>query len=83
MNYRLYWTDREISLAEYQRSKGLLWPKVHSNLDDALRFARDMGKHGSIPWEIEGDDGTKLDRKAFAETLQRRSTELAGPPKVY
>ena len=38
-------------------------------LDDALSWARHLEESGRIPLLIEGDDGTRLDRRAIVDAL--------------
>ena len=39
-------------------------------LDDALSWARHLELSGRIPLLIEGDDGTRLDRRAIINALR-------------
>jgi hypothetical protein len=39
-------------------------------LDDALSWARHLEESGRIPLLIEGDDGTRLDRRAIVDALR-------------
>ena len=39
-------------------------------LDDALSWARHLEPSGRIPLLIEGDDGTRLDRRAIINALR-------------
>jgi hypothetical protein len=40
--------------------------KEFASLDEALSWARHLGKSGRTPLLIEGDDGTYLDKRAIA-----------------
>jgi len=43
--------------------------KEFTGLDDALAWARHVTEEGRVPLLIEGDDGTKLDRRAIGNAL--------------
>jgi len=43
--------------------------KEFATLDDALSWARHVEKEGRLPLMIEGDDGTRMDRRAIADAL--------------
>lgn len=83
MSYRLFYTDYEISQADYVANKFRFMPMVYSDIDDALRRARQIIENGGVPWEIERPDDTALTRYEIVETLRRRRTDLGGPPKFY
>ena len=51
--------------------------KEFDNLDQALAFAHAMQKRGGVPLLIEGDDGTRLDKRQIATALQHRESEVA------
>lgn len=82
MSHKLFYTDYEISKAEYATNKPRFMPFTYNDVDDALRRARQILEKGGIPWEIESSDGTTLDWYQIVETLRRRR-DLSGPPKVY
>ena len=44
--------------------------KSREVLDDALSWARHLEESGRIPLLIEGDDGTRLDRRAIVDALR-------------
>jgi hypothetical protein len=60
MSCKLFYTDYEISKAEYQTNKRRLGSFQYNDRDDALRRARQIGEHGGIAWE--SSDGTTLNR---------------------
>ena len=82
MTYRLWWTVGYVcgTEKEFQAAKHRLVPAVYEMLDDALRRANQVGQAGGVAWLIEGDDKTRLDRRAIESTLAKRSTELAVQP---
>ena len=81
--YRLFYTETEITRAEYLSNKVTLVPRGYRDLEDALRAARQLRDTGPVPWEIQGDDGTELDRDKIVRILLERTADLAGPPTVY
>jgi hypothetical protein len=56
--------------------------KEFSALDDALSWARHMEQSGRIPLTIEGDDGTRLDRRAIRDALRVGDREQVGGPSA-
>jgi hypothetical protein len=50
-------------------AKGQMLFKQFSALDDALSWARHVEREGRVPLLIEGDDGTRMDRRAIADAL--------------
>ena len=54
--------------------------KEFDDLDQALAFAHAMQKRGVVPLLIEGDDGTRLDKRQIATALQHRASEVANKP---
>ena len=68
MQYRVYSGPKgsgEIS----PMSKERMLYKEFVSLDDALSWARHVGRTERVPLLIEGDDGTRLDRRAIADAL--------------
>ena len=52
--------------------------KEFVTLDDALSWARHLNKGGRTPLLIEGDDGTRLDKRAIADALGVSTREQIG-----
>jgi hypothetical protein len=50
-------------------SKEQMLFKEFASLDDALSWARHLKQGGRLPLLIEGDDGTRMDRRAIADAL--------------
>jgi hypothetical protein len=77
MRYRVFsgppGTD-DVSLA--QRDQMLF--KEFTTLDEALSWARHLNKGGRIPLLIEGDDGTRMDKRAIADALGVGAREQIG-----
>jgi hypothetical protein len=44
--------------------------KEFGSLDEALSWARHLDKNGRAPLLIEGDDGTRLDKRSIIEALR-------------
>ncbi|HEU4659949.1 MAG TPA: hypothetical protein VFS63_04750 [Pseudolabrys sp.] len=51
--------------------------KEFTGLDDALSWAHHVERGGRVPLLIEGDDGTRMDKRAIADALRVRSSEAA------
>jgi hypothetical protein len=84
MAWRL-WAGLAKTQAEFAAIKSLLSFKGADSLHDALWWAMKVNDLGlEIAWEIESDDGSRLDRQEIAEMVWRRRPELiANPPKTY
>lgn len=52
--------------------------KEFASLDDALSWARHVEKGGRTPLLIEGDDGTRMDRRAIGAALRVGAREQIG-----
>jgi hypothetical protein len=52
--------------------------KEFTALDDALSWARHVEQGGRVPLLIEGDDGTRMDRRAIADALGVGQRERVG-----
>lgn len=52
--------------------------KEFTVLDDALSWARHVEHQGRMPLLIEGDDGTRLDRRDIATALRVGEREQIG-----
>ncbi len=52
--------------------------KEFTALDDALSWARHVEQGGRVPLLIEGDDGTRMDRRAIADALRVGEREQVG-----
>jgi hypothetical protein len=52
--------------------------KEFTALDDALSWARHVEQDGRVPLLIEGDDGTRMDRRAVADALRVGQREQVG-----
>ena len=52
--------------------------KEFSTLDEALAWARHIDRQGRMPLLIEGDDGTRMNRRAIADALGVGAREQIG-----
>jgi hypothetical protein len=52
--------------------------KEFTALDDALSWARHVEQNGRVPLLIEGDDGTRMDRRAVSNALRVGERERVG-----
>jgi hypothetical protein len=80
------WPPREfVEQPEVAAMKPSWMPKGADSLSDALWWAMQANDMGlGIAWEIECDDGSRLDRQEIVEMVWRRKRELiANPPKKY
>ncbi|MBX6329506.1 MAG: hypothetical protein IRY89_13125 [Pseudolabrys sp.] len=76
MRYRVYSGPKgSEDVAAFAKSRMLF--KEFSALDDALSWARRLEHDGRTPLLIEGDDGTRLDRRAIADALRVSHREAA------
>ena len=53
--------------------------KEFTDLDEALAWAQGLKRRGAVAMLIEGDDGTRMDKRAIATALQHREREVAKP----
>ncbi|HET9716749.1 MAG TPA: hypothetical protein VFP60_11250 [Pseudolabrys sp.] len=69
MTYRVYSGPRGSGdLSPIEKSQMLF--KEFSVLDEALSWARHVEETGRTPLLIEGDDGTRMNRRAIADALR-------------
>jgi hypothetical protein len=62
-------------------TKDKLLYKECVGMDAALSWARHLEKNGRVALLIEGDDGTRMDRRAVGDALRvGRRDELGGQP---
>jgi hypothetical protein len=52
--------------------------KEFTKLDEALSWARHVEQNGRVPLLIEGDDGTKMDKRAIVDALRVGAREEVG-----
>ena len=69
MTYRVYSGPKgSAEIPPIEKSQMLF--KRFNGLDDALSWARHVERSGRIPLLIEGDDGTRMDRRAIVGALR-------------
>jgi len=77
MSYRVYSGPKGSGdVAPLAKSQALF--KQFEALDEALSWARHIGETGRVPLLIEGDDGTRLDRRDIGNVLGVGAREQIG-----
>ena len=77
MHYRVYSGPKgSPDVSPFEKSQLLF--KEFTVLDDALSWARHLEGTGRIPLLIEGDDGTRMDRRAIIDALRVGMREQLG-----
>ncbi|MGB7258696.1 MAG: hypothetical protein ACRECC_03420 [Pseudolabrys sp.] len=71
MRYRVYSGPKGSEDVSPLEKEQLLF-KEFAGLDDALAWAQHVETGGRVPLLIEGDDGTKMDKRAIAGALRSR-----------
>ena len=71
MRYRVYSGPKGSEDVSPLEKEQLLF-KEFAGLDDALAWAQHVETGGRVPLLIEGDDGTKMDKRAIAGALRAR-----------
>jgi hypothetical protein len=65
---RLQRAKRAADVSPLEKSQSL-FKQLHT-LDEALSWARHLERTDRIPLLIEGDDGTRMDRRAIVDALR-------------
>jgi hypothetical protein len=68
MTYRVYSGPKGSPDISPLTKEQMLYKELTS-FDEALSWARHVTHDGRVPLLIEGDDGTKMDRRAIGEAL--------------
>jgi hypothetical protein len=69
MRYRVYSGPKgSTDVSPFEKSKLLF--KEFASLDDALSWSHHVENSGRVPLLIEGDDGTRMNRRAIIEALR-------------
>jgi hypothetical protein len=77
MTYRVYSGPKGSGdVAPLDKSQMLF--KEFAGLDEALSWAGHMEQTGRAPLLIEGDDGTRMDRRAVVNALRVSAREAVG-----
>ena len=77
MNYRVYSGPKGSGEISPLAKEHMLF-KQFASLDDALSWARHVHKDGRVPLLIEGDDGTRMNRREIGEALGAGQHEQVG-----
>lgn len=77
MHYRVYSGPKGSEDVSPLEKSELLF-KECAVLDDALSWARHLEQTGRVPLFIEGDDGTRMNRRAIADALRVGQREQIG-----
>lgn len=77
MQYRVYSGPKGSDDVTPMAKDKLLF-KQFTALDDALSWARHIEREGRVPLLIEGDDGSRLDRRAIVDALRVGMREEVG-----
>ena len=77
MTYRVYSGPKGSGEISPLAKEQMLY-KEFSGLDEALAWARHLDKDGRLPLLLEGDDGTRMDRRAIGNALAVGHREQVG-----
>jgi hypothetical protein len=77
MHYRVYSGPKGSEDISPMAKEKMLY-KEFSALDEALSWARHVEQGGRTPLLIEGDDGTRMDRRAIGDALRVGQREQIG-----
>lgn len=77
MTYRVYSGPRgSADISPLAKSQALF--KQFGALDEALAWACHVDRSGRVPLLIEGDDGTRMDRRDIGNALRAGAREQIG-----
>jgi len=79
MRFRIYSGPRGSDDVSAIAKEQMLFKEL-SSLDDALSWARHLEQGGRVPLLIEGDDGTRMDRRLIVNALRVGMREQVGQP---
>jgi hypothetical protein len=77
MRYRVYSGPKGSEDVSPLAKEQMLF-KEFAALDEALSWARHMEQGGRTPLLIEGDDGTRMDRRAIVNAIRVGEREQVG-----
>ncbi|HTQ82063.1 MAG TPA: hypothetical protein VMI47_02240 [Pseudolabrys sp.] len=77
MRYRVYSGPKGSGDVAPLQKEQLLF-KEFTDLDGALAWSRHVEKSGRVPLLIEGDDGTRMNKRAIADALRVGAREQVG-----
>jgi len=68
MTFRVYSGPKGAPDPSPMEKQAMLY-KEFMSIDEALWWANHLSKQGRVPLSIEGDDGTRLDRRAIGAAI--------------
>ena len=77
MTYRVYSGPKGSGEISPLAKEQMLY-KEFAGLDEALAWARHLDKDGRLPLLLEGDDGTRMDRRAIGDAIGVGHREQVG-----
>lgn len=77
MRYRVYSGPKGSDEISPLAKEKMLF-KEFASMDQALSWSRHVEQEGRTPLLIEGDDGTRMDRRAIADALRVGNREQIG-----
>jgi hypothetical protein len=77
MRYRVYSGPKGSGEISPLAKEKMLF-KEFASMDQALSWSRHVEEEGRTPLLIEGDDGTRMDRRAIADALGVGNREQVG-----
>ena len=77
MRYRVYSGPKGSGEISPLAKEKMLF-KEFTSMDEALSWSRHVENEGRTPLLIEGDDGTRMDRRAIADALRVGQREQVG-----
>jgi hypothetical protein len=77
MSYRVYSGPKGSGEISPLAKEQMLFKEL-ATLDEALSWARHIGQTARVPLLIEGDDGTRMDRREIGEALGVGQHEQVG-----
>jgi hypothetical protein len=77
MRYRVYSGPKGSDEISPLAKEKMLF-KEFTSMDEALSWSRHVERGGRVPLLIEGDDGTRMDRRAIADALRIGEREQVG-----
>jgi hypothetical protein len=77
MTYRVYSGPKGSEDISPLKKSSMLF-KEFARLDEALSWARHVEQTGRVPLLIEGDDGTRMDRRDIVDAVRVSAREQVG-----
>lgn len=77
MTYRVYSGPKGSGEISPLAKEQMLYKEFNA-LDEALAWARHVNQDGRVPLLLEGDDGTRMDRRAIGDAIGVGHREQVG-----